>query len=166
MQTIPRVLTLNADGLLNIEPADELSLLQSDHREFSGISVGADSSTVLEGVQEMHMEIKAVIKPGTSKNFGIEFLDVTENTKVFYDVATKSLCFNQISVPLELNRNDNLDIKLFIDGKVVEIYANKKIVLTEQLKPVSTNGYRIKLFSRDGKAIALRVDTWKIGTIW
>ncbi|MEJ7738013.1 MAG: glycoside hydrolase family 32 protein [Chitinophagaceae bacterium] len=166
LQTIPRVVTLNADGLLNFEPAEELSSLRSDHREFSGIPITADSSKVLEGVQGLHLEIKAVIKPGTSKNFGIEFLDVLEDTKVFYDVEKKSLCFNQIAVPMELNRNDNLDLSLFIDGKVLEIYANKKIVLTEQLKPVSTNGYRIKLFAQEGRAGVIKVDTWKMGTIW
>lgn len=166
MQTLPRVLTLNSDGLLNFEPAEEINLLRSDLKEFSDIPLVADSSKILEGIQGIQMEIHAVINPGTSKTFGIEFLDVLENARVYYDVETKTLRYNQISVPMELNRQDNLDLRLYIDGKTVEIYANKKVVLTEQLKPLSTKGYRIKLFALGGKANVLKVDTWKMGTIW
>jgi len=166
MQTIPRVVTLGSDGLLSFEPAEELTSLRNDHKEFSNIQLSVDTSLNLAGVQGMQMEIEAVIKPGTSKSFGIEILDVLEDTKIFYDVATKSLHYNQISVPLELKRNDNLALRLFIDGKTVEIYANKKIVLTEQLKPASSNGYRLKLFAQDGRATVVKVDAWKMETIW
>ena len=166
MQTLPRVLTLNSDGLLNFEPAEEINLLRGDHKEFSDIPLVADSSKILEGIQGIQMEVHAVFNPGTSKIFGIEFLDVMENARVYYDVGTKTLCYNQIYVPMELNRKDNVDLRLYIDGKTVEIYANKKVVLTEQLKPLSTRGYRIRLFAQDGKANVIKVDTWKMGTIW
>ncbi len=166
LQTLPRVLTLNSDCLLNFEPAEELILLRSDHKEFSGISLAADRSIVLDDVQGLQLEIHAIFEPGTSKNFGIEFLDALENAKVFYDVQTQSLCFNQILIPLELNRKDNLDLRVFIDAKVVEIYANKKIVLTENLKPSSIKGYRIKMFSQGGNTEIIKVDVWKMGTIW
>lgn len=165
-QTLPRVLTLNKEGLLEFEPAEELKALRKDHHQFSSITLTADSSRVLEGVQGMQLEIGVVIKPGTSRNFGIELLDVQEETKIFYDAEKKSLCYNGICVPLPLSRNENLELRLFIDGKLLEIYANKKVVLTEELKPAGTGGYRVKLSARNGRAYVLQADTWKMGTIW
>ena len=166
MQTLPRVLTLNADGLIDFEPAEELTALRTGHKEFSAIPLATDSSRVLDGVQGMHMEINTVFKPGTAITFGFELLNVSEPARIFYNVATKSICYNQVSVPLALGRNENLDLRFFIDGKLIEIYANKKIVLTEKLKPVNTDGYGIRLFAKDGRATAVKVDTWKMGTIW
>jgi beta-fructofuranosidase len=166
MQTLPRVLSLNADGLIDAEPAEELNALRSDHRELASVALSPDSSTIVDGVKGLQLEVKAVFQPGTSTNFGIEVLDVSESVKIFYNVATRSLCYNQVSVPLELNRTDNLELRLFIDGKTIEVYANKKVVLTEQLKPVSPDGYRIKAFAQDGRAVLQRLDAWKMGTIW
>lgn len=166
LQTLPRVLSLDADGLLRFEPAEELQALRKDRQSFPPLSLTADSSQLLEGVQGLQLEISAVIQPGSSKKFGIQLLDVQEETTIFYDVAKKSLCFNQVAIPLPLNRQENLELRLFIDGKTLEIYANNKVVLTEQLKPLGTDGYRVRLFARDGRARALQVDAWKMGTIW
>ena len=165
-QTLPRVLTLNSDGMIDFAPAEELQALRKDHLEFSNLPLTADSSAELGGVQGKQLEISMVIQPGSSKIFGIDVLDVEEKATIFYDVARKALCFNQTVVPLPLHRDENLELRLFADGKILEIYANKKAVLTEELKPAGTNGYRFKLFARDGKARALQVDAWKIGTIW
>ncbi|MBE7169132.1 MAG: glycoside hydrolase family 32 protein [Williamsia sp.] len=165
-QTLPRVVTLDAEGALNFEPAEELNALRKEHKGFSAVNLTADSSSILEGVQGLQLEIKAVIKPGTSKNFGVELLGVQEETRIFYDVSKKSLCYNGTSVPLPLDRNENLELRLFIDGRLLEIYANKKVVLTEDLKPAGTDGYRVQLFARNGRANAVQVDAWKMGTIW
>jgi beta-fructofuranosidase len=166
MQTVPRVLSLNSDGLIDFEPAEELRSLRSDHKEISDVAISNDTATEIEGVKGMQLEIKAVIKPGTAKKFGIEFLGVSEPYRIYYDVATKSLCFNQVCAPLKLGRLENLEISLFIDGKVVEIYANKKIVMTQFLKPLDPSGYQVKLFAHNGRARVVKADCWKMGTIW
>jgi beta-fructofuranosidase len=166
MQTLPRVLTLNADGLIDAAPAEELEKLRSDHHELAGVSLTPDSSKILDGVRGLQLEVKAVFQPGTSTNFGLDILDVQDTVSIFYDVASKSLRYNQLSVPLNLDRRDSLELRLFIDGKTIEVYANRKVVLTEQLKPESAVGYRIKAFSREGKAVLQTLDAWRMGSIW
>jgi beta-fructofuranosidase len=166
LQTLPRVLTLNADGLIDAEPAEELDKLHGRHWEFAGIPLAPDSSKILDGVRGLQLEVKAVIQPGTSTNFGLEVLDVQDSVSIFYDVAGRSLRYNQASIPLDLKRGENLELRLFIDGKTIEVYANRKVVLTEQLKPESEAGYRIKAFSRDGMAVLQQLDAWQMGSIW
>ena len=73
---------------------------------------------------------------------------------------------SRVSVPLDLKRGENLELRVFIDGKTIEVYANKKVVLTEQLKPESEAGYRIKAFARDGMAVLQQLDAWQMGSIW
>jgi beta-fructofuranosidase len=165
MQTIPRVLTLGSDGLLNYAPAEELQLLRSDHREFSDIQLANNKSMFLDGVQGMQLEVHITFEPGKSTVFGLEFLDTLETAKIFYDVPTKTIHFNNTAVPLELKRFDKLYLQIFVDGKVIELFANKKIVLTEDIQPVSPDGIRIKLFA-DDQTTARKVDVWKMGTIW
>ncbi len=166
MQTLPRVLTLNADGLIDAAPAEELEALRGEHREFAGIFLTPDSSNVLPGVHGLQQEIRAVFQPGTATNFGLEILDVAEPVSIFYDVPAKSLRYNQVSIPLTLNRQDKLELRIFIDGKAIEVYANRKIVLTEQLKPETAAGYRIKAFARDGQVLLESLDAWQMGSIW
>lgn len=117
-------------------------------------------------MQGLQLEIQATFEPGTAQDFGIEFLNGLENAKVFYDVPTKTLRFNGTSVPLQLKRSDLLDLRVFIDAQVIEIFANKKVCFTEELQPSSPAGFRIKLFARDGETKVRKVDVWKMGTIW
>ena len=166
MATIPRVLTLGSDGLLNYEPAEELSRLRSDHREFSELALGKDSSKILDGVKGLQLEVHASFEPGTAHAFGVEFLDGSQSAKLYYDVPTKSLRFNDTSAPLKLKRSDLLDLRVFIDAEVVEIFANKEVCITEKLQPTSPAGFRIKLFAEKGETKVRRVDVWKMGTIW
>lgn len=166
MQTLPRVLTLNDEGLINFEPAEELNALRSEHKEFSGLTIAPDSAAALEGVQGMQLEIKSSLEPGTASNVGIEILDVAEPAKIYYNVPAKSVCYNQVCVPLNLGRKENIELRVFVDGKTVEVYANKKIVLTEQLKPVGTDGYRTRIYAEGGRAKVVKADIWKMGSIW
>jgi beta-fructofuranosidase len=165
-QSLPRVLSLNSDGLLDFEPADEIASLRANHRSFDGISLPADDSVLLEGFEGLQLELHAVIDAGTANAVGIELLDGRGKARLFYDVQTGSLCFNQTSVPMELNRVEPLDLRVFVDSTIVEVYANKRIVLTENLQPLSPKGYRIRLFAEGGKGRVLKADGWNMGTIW
>lgn len=164
--TIPRVLTLGSDGLLNYEPAEELRRLRSDHRQFSDLALQKDSSIILDGVKGLQLELHASFEAGTAQAFGVKILDGTQSAKLYYDVPTKSLRFNNTSAPLKLKRSDLLDLRVFIDAEVVEIFANKEVCITEKLHPASPAAFRIKLFAEKGETKVRRVDVWKMGSIW
>ena len=164
-QTLPRVLTMSPDGSLNYEPAEELKALRSDQKSFSDIRISGSEFKILDNIKGMQFEISATFEPGKAKNFGMEFLDGESTAKLVYDVATKTLQFNDISAPLDL-KGGNLNLRVFIDGETIEVYANKKVCITNAIQPSTPEGFRIKLFSADGQAVVRKIDIWKMGTIW
>ena len=161
-QTLPRVVTMGPEGLLNYEPAKELDALRSDHKEFAAIPLAADASKVLDGVQGLQYEIDATIEPGSAASFGIEFLDGATGGKLVYNSATRTLSFNDRAAPLDL-KGGNLDLRIFIDAALIEVYANKQVCFSGVVHPGSPAGFRVKLFADDGRAIARKVNVWKMG---
>ncbi len=152
-------------GALNFESSEELKALRSDHKQFSGIKLSDNNYKILENVKGLQYEISVTFKPGSSGTFGIELLDGAKPAKLVYNVTKKALQFNDISAPLDL-KGGNLDLDVFIDAATIEVFANKKVCITNAIQPSSPEGFRIKLFSEAGQATAYKIDVWKMGTIW
>ena len=49
--TLPRVLSMGAEGVMHIEPAEELNTLRKNPRSLTNIDVPAQAPVVAEGIQ-------------------------------------------------------------------------------------------------------------------
>jgi sucrose-6-phosphate hydrolase SacC (GH32 family) len=59
-----------------------------------------------------------------------------------------------------------LDLKLIVDRSSVEAYAQDgTIAMTDLIFP-PTKSSRIEVFSSDGKAVSVKGQSWKLGSIW
>src|SRR5262249_54574192 len=103
--TLPRVLTLGADGQLVQRPAPELHKLRGrPSPRIAGLRL-ADSSRVLESVGGDTMEIAATIEPGDAKTCGLRVRrsgDGRQAVTVAYD--GKQLDVAGTAVPLALTQ--------------------------------------------------------------
>jgi sucrose-6-phosphate hydrolase SacC (GH32 family) len=70
--TLPRVLSLDDDGTLLIQPVEELKHLRMHEREYTNIKVKDNESIRLQDIASNTMELELVIEPGSAKVFGVK----------------------------------------------------------------------------------------------
>ena len=161
IMSLPRVLSLGDDGVLRIEPLPELRRLRSNHRRLRDIPgrpgrrtspMRPDEMRLLEGVRGDCLEISAVIDPGSATDVGMAFrrsADGNRQTLVHYSRDRRHLAINlershapgveadlhaEIA-PLDLPPERPLELRVFLDRSVIEVFANGRQCLTKRIYP-------------------------------
>ena len=88
-----------------------------------------------------------------------------EKTEILYDAAARVLRCRS-GAPLELASGELLKLRVFVDGSVVEVFANDRVCIAQRIYPENPESMQFALIARAGRATARKVDTWKMGSIW
>lgn len=182
VMSLPRILSLGADDTLRIEPAPNLQVLRRDHQEFSDINLAADAPLCLEQVQGESLELVAVLEETGEEELGLKVRccpDDAEQTQVLYhpkracltlDVSRSSISadVNRESQtgPLQLRPGEPLELHIFIDRSIVEVFANSRQCLTKRIYPDRPDSLGIGLLIRGGSAKLRSMDVWQIDPVW
>jgi beta-fructofuranosidase len=166
VMSLPRELTLYGSRL-QIRPAAEVGKLR-------GKQLGADAAGDC-------LEIQAEIDPGDAHQAGLKLRaapDGSEQTLVYYDRAAKLLAADKSksslnpaaerkmqSGPFDLARGEPLRLHIFLDGSVIEIFANERACLTARVYPESPRSQGLGLFANGGKAKVTSLDAWEMRPI-
>jgi beta-fructofuranosidase len=182
--TLPRILTLAPDGQLVQQPAPELHSLREtggrgSSRAAEGDSAGVprkwrvtdlqltDSSKVLENIQGDALEIVARLDPGDAKSCGIRIRRSTDGRRgvaIAYD--GNQLDVAGIRMPLAMSPDKRtLELHIFADHSVVEVYANPGLCLTRVID-AGPGDVGVEVFSKDGKCKLQSLDAWTMKSIW
>jgi len=92
--TLPRLLSLNEDGSLRIEPAPELEKLRTNHRHQETIQLKADTEFDVEEVSGACLELRLNITPRGATDFGVKVRrspDSEEETAIGFSVIDECL---------------------------------------------------------------------------
>jgi sucrose-6-phosphate hydrolase SacC (GH32 family) len=194
IMTLPRVLSLDVDGTLLIEPVEELGRLRLREREERNITVQADRAVRLDGIQGTTLELGLTIEPGDAEGFGLKVRaspDGEEETLIQFspskgeltvDFARSSLdesirhydrtMFfrpgeeNQVVTkqvaPLELKPGEKLELRVFLDRSVIEIFANHRQCITQCIYPTRDDSIGIELFSTGGSMTVELLQAWDL----
>lgn len=95
--TLPRILDLDADGALQVEPAEELARLRLNPRQGQQVSVPPDTEMSLPGVRGNTLELNLDWQPGQASSLGIKLLASPggeEHTLITFDLGAKSVCID------------------------------------------------------------------------
>lgn len=176
--TLPRVLTLDADGKLRTEPHPLCSRLLR-------FSKAVRSATIDEMVQEEIAQagiagnsgrLDVTLEPGDAREMGLTFYaspDGREETKLLWrkepgelviDRSNSSLSGTQntqeFRAPLTLKKNESLRLTLYLDRSMVEVYANGSCCMTTRVYPSLRESLGIRVTANGKKAI-LREMVWR-----
>ncbi len=135
VMSLPRILTLRPDGRLGIAPAPELEKLRSKVRHVPALPFRAPSD---------NFEIFCRIAPGSARQLGLDL----GGLPILYDRGTE---------PLEL--------RVFSDASVVEVFANGRSARTERIYRAQAGPVEISLLAKGGQARLERFDVWEIQPI-
>ena len=166
IQSLPRALSLPKDGVLRIRPLQELETLRYDEQEERDIAIPADSQRPLKLGAGDAVELSVSIKPTTAREFGVSvFGDTTGNGfAISYLPDKKVLTLGDIKPSLELKEGEALNLRIFLDKGLVEVFANDRQAAVF-MRAHDKEKAGISLFSKGG-SISATVNRWKLKSIY
>ena len=68
--------------------------------------------------------------------------------------------------PLEVGDDGKVELRVFVDRSMVEVFAGGEHYLVKRVYPASREATGVQLFARGGGARLLRLDAWEMQPIW
>jgi len=108
----------------------------------------------------------------SSKDIVIDFINSSKNAPV----KMRANCMGKPSleefgdevseqrVPFELKKGETLQLDIFIDNAIIEVFANGRECITQVVYPELENSKEVKIFSGDEKVEVVSVEVWKMAT--
>ncbi len=175
--TLPRVLSLRDDCHLGIEPLPELARLRARHQRWEGVLLAKDITLALPPGFSEALEIRAELELQGAHEVGLIFGSPGGRGQgtVAYDHEAGRLRAAGRSGSFRLHPGeDHLQLRIFLDRSILEVYANGRVALTAGLEhpgalggaPRRESDGGVTLFSRGGAPRASAVDVWEMTSIW
>lgn len=162
--SLPRELSLPDDGVLRIKPLQELAQLREKPKSAQAITVSPGSPVLLQGISGDTMELMVAIKPGTATRCGVKVLCDNNHTgglDVVVDPGGKRLQVGSAVAPLELGDAEDIQLRIFIDRSVIEVFANDRQAVVWQ-HPYKPGELGVCLFSEGGVMEVSEVTSWQM----
>lgn len=166
VMSLPRELKL-VGSQVQMRPAAEVETLR-------GKRLGAEAAGDC-------LEIRAEIDVGDAARAGLKLraaADGSEQTLVYYDRGQRLLCVDRSrsstdrsadlgmqSGPLLLGRGEALRLHIFLDGSVIEIFANDRFCLTVRVYPLGPGSTGVGLHASGGAAKMVSFEAWEMRPI-
>ena len=175
--SLPRVLWLGEDKTLRMGPPEELEVLRYNPKRLEDLTVQADDEVALPEIRGNSLELELDIVPDGAEQFGVKVCcapDGKEQTVVFYDAAEKKLAVDTKASslgegpksveagPFELAPGEPLQLRVFLDRSVVEVFANDRQAVMRRIYPTLEESQGVTLFSRGGAARVRSVEAWEM----
>ena len=180
---MPRSLWLQTDGTLGIAPIDELKRLRKNEKTWTDLRLTDGETKPLEGFTGDCCELELTIDSVSAANFALNVrvsADGREKTVIRYDIETKELVFDASSSSLEpfngfkehvdierapfaLKENEPLALRVFIDGPVVEVFANGRQAITRRVYPTMESA-GVSISAKSG-SVSCNVSAWEMNGI-
>lgn len=166
IQSLPRELSLPDDGVLRIKPLRELQKLRYGQKNEGNIIVKSNSSHMLKDISGDTVELSVTIKPTSAKEYGVSvFCDNDgEGFTVTIKPESKAIEMGKIKPPFELKKGEDLNLSIFLDKGMVEVFVNDRQAAVYMHRHDKENA-GISLFSKGGD-IAATVKGWKMKSIY
>ncbi len=168
IQSLPRELSLPADGVLRIKPLRELEKLRHAHRRIEAIPLKSGVPFLLQGMRGDAVELDVTFQPRTAQAFGIEVHADPSGLNGFpitIEPAAKVLRLGEMAVPFATGSEETVRLRVFVDKNVIEVFANDTQAAIASHRPAAGQA-DVSLISRGGEATVLEVSAWNLHSIY
>jgi beta-fructofuranosidase len=176
--SLPRVLSLGADGKLLMNPPKEVERLRYNGQKKRNLMVKPGVDLPLEGISGQSLELDVTMNATDAKQFGLKVCCSSggeEQTLMFYDAVDKKLKVDTTKSslkagpksveagPFELKPDEPLKLRVFVDKSVVEIFANDgRQAVMRRIYPSRKDSVGVALFSTGGPATVPLIEAWEM----
>ncbi|MDD9955054.1 MAG: glycoside hydrolase family 32 protein [Anaerolineaceae bacterium] len=173
VQAIPRVLSLDSQQRLVMEPVAEMAGIRGAHTQLGAQDV--DGEHALD-CGSLALELRASFAP--QGQVGVKLAQAPDGSygaAIHWDAATQELTvtrqdeslFNDsepCTAPHELAAGETLDLLVLLDGSVLEVIANGRTSITSRIYPPDANCTGLALTGAGARLNAL--DVWQMQPTW
>jgi sucrose-6-phosphate hydrolase SacC (GH32 family) len=166
IQSLPRELELPADGVLRIRPLRELATLRKDEKSWKPGQIKDGGAFALHGLEGDACELMVTFAAPLPRDVGLSLLDDgSGNEGVSIAANGKSLKIGSIEAPLELRKDEDLTLRVFIDKNLIEVFANDRQAMAFVHRHIRANP-NVRLFAKGGDAQVNAAQAWKVQSIY
>ena len=181
--SLPRLLNLSTDRLLEICPAPELVQLRGENFHLHKPHPLNETPYTFIGVSSSsQLEIRTEIFSGQAQSFGMAIAvsdGADEKTLVYFDIEREALVIDTTlssqsiesgryvgKIPHQLPADGVLRLHLLLDHSVLEIFNNDRVPFTTRIYPANVHEQKVFWFARGNRKILQIFDVWTMGSIW
>jgi beta-fructofuranosidase len=164
--TLPRLLSLSRDGQLQENPAPQLRKLRGRPVAWRGAPLDEAGKT-FPLPKTNTLEISAEIDLQAAKSVVLEIKSDAKDAPpivVNFDGSEIQVMDTKAALPSPEGERQ-LNIRIFMDRSVLEVYANQTVCVTKVLPPLDASPI-LQIRSVGGEARTKLVEAWPMKTIW
>jgi beta-fructofuranosidase len=164
--SLPRQLSLSREGELRQNPPPQLSKLRGKLVEWRNLHLENGGETLtLPGTNTL--EIRAEIDLQTAKSIELGIKGGAKDARpIVVSFKDSELQVKDAKAPLSLAKGGRkLNLRIFIDRSVLEVFANETACITKTIAPLDFNA-TLEIRADGGTANAKLVQAWPMKTIW
>ena len=196
IMSLPRRYTLGEANRLLISPAGDIESLRTEAVELNNIELPAYQEIVLEEVRGNALEIKAIFDPGKTQYIRLKVLRANDNSEyttvnfhreVGKDYANRSWNVRDSMITLDptfstvdstvdinepqichfhYNEGDLLEMRIFIDRSIVEVFVNNQSACLTRVYPSSSDSIGFSIEARGKYARCKKLQAWSMDRIF
>lgn len=171
--SLPRVLSLDSNGHLQMEFASEIQALRRERVQLKHPEAGAVVNT------GPTLELQLTLERGRARRSGLKLGGLAkdgEEVRIYVDWEARQLVIDRgrsiLNQKLQVQRgvfetfNDTVKLHAYLDHSVLEIIANKQLALSARLYSAWDNDLSLQLFSEGGNSKGAHFEAWRLAGIW
>jgi sucrose-6-phosphate hydrolase SacC (GH32 family) len=177
--SLPREWFLRQDNTLGQRPYEGLVKLRDSHDVNAfNIPVTVNGAAGLPAMRGDMMEIRMTVKMLDAPAFGIKLRkspDEKEVTLIKYQRTEQKFIFDLSRSSLDpnvfrgmeqgdffLDSDEALDLHIFLDKSMIEIFVNEREVFTARVYPTREDSRIVEFFTEGSDALIKQIDVWQI----
>ena len=164
--SLPRLLSVSSDGLLQQSPAPQLNQLRGKSVKWHNLPLDA-SGRIFDLPPTNTLEIQAEMTVPIDTH-----LEVSLNSKagnfppVVMSFTGSTFKLGNATGPLNLATGEsNLRLRLFMDRSVLEVFVNETVSVTQVITPLDSPA-TLEIHTQSGGARLKTLQAWSMKTIW
>ncbi len=196
VMSLVRRLTLNDDGMMRIEPVSTIEGQRSNHWHSGEIALPANEEILLSGIEGNAMELSAKVDCGDTREIRIDLLRSPgreEYTSISFlkeggiatnpgdyrwkddalvidhsngSLSSELLARPPETAPFQLEEGEPLNLRIFIDKSIVEVFANGRQAMGIRVYPEREDSVGISVRALGGGGILKSLDAWQMKCIY
>ena len=195
MMSLPSRLSLGPDNTVLDEPVEALEKLRGDHQHIGETALPANTDVPIEGVRGNAMELIARIDPRDAREVCIEVLRSpggeettsirylqnggavkTKGPETWHDIIVLDTCRSSVHPEVlarppefgnfKLGDGEILELRIFVDTSIVEVFANNRRYLTVRVHPDRDDSLGVQVRAQGKDAVLLSLDAWRMKNIY
>ncbi len=189
--TLPRVLSPGTSDGLRVEPARELEILRRRFRSLPRATLD-DSVRTHASLAGTAFELRLAIRPLTATQVGVIVRAAPngiEETRITYNAIARALSIDTTKASLDpavfrpfpmisnepkrdlavqtapLTIDEILELTIFVDQSIIEVFANDELVLTARTYPTLAGSRQTRVFATGGVAEFSELHAWDLAAL-